>query len=65
MEEIISNLQKDFKINSNKLSISNLVKVLKYASNKYYNDIQIITDEEYDYLYDLLKKKVQIINFLI
>ena len=57
MEEIIFDLQHDFKVNSNKLSISNLVKVLKYASNKYYNDIQIITDEEYDYLYDLLKKK--------
>ena len=57
MEEIISNLQNDFKVNSNKLSISNLVKILKYASNKYYNEIEVISDDDYDYLYDLLKKK--------
>lgn len=57
MEKIISELQNDFEKKSNKLSITNLVKLLKYTSNKYYNETQVISDEQYDLLYDLLKKK--------
>ena len=63
MEKLLLKLNNDFESESNKLSITNLVKILKYASDKYYNDIQVISDEEYDYLYDLLKKN-QIIIFL-
>tara|TARA_B110000208_G_scaffold191851_1_gene260503 strand:+ start:3007 stop:4887 length:1881 start_codon:yes stop_codon:yes gene_type:complete len=54
--DIIKDIKKN--INSiNLLNISELVKVLKYASDKYYNDEAVLTDEEYDDLYDLLKEK--------
>ena len=57
MNTIIKSIKKDIHDVISNITTANLVKVLKYASDKYYNDQEILTDEEYDLLYELLKKK--------
>lgn len=57
MEDLISSIKSDFNHVVKNISTTNLVKILKYACDKYYNEDAILTDEEYDELYNLLKNK--------
>ena len=57
MNTIIESIKKDIHDVINNISTQNLIKVLKYASNKYYNEEEVLTDKEYDTLYELLKTK--------
>lgn len=57
MEDLISSIKSDLNHVIKNISTTNLVKILKYACDKYYNEDAILTDEEYDKLYDLLKNK--------
>ena len=57
MESIIKSVKNDLQKTIQNVTTTELVKILKYACNKYYNDIEVLTDSEYDLLYDLLKKK--------
>lgn len=57
MESIIKSIKCDIQKVLKDINTTDLVKILKYASNKYYNDIEVLSDKEYDLLYDLLKKK--------
>ena len=54
--DLMKKIKKDITIIKS-LNISELVKILKFASDKYYNDIEVLTDDEYDKLYDLLKER--------
>ena len=65
MNDLIDSIKKDISKVTKNINSSNLVKVLTYANEKYYNDQEVLTDTEYDILYDLLKnKKVQKNPFL-
>ena len=57
MEDLISSIKSDLNHVIKNISTTNLVKILKYACDKYYNEDALLTDEEYDKLYDLLKNK--------
>lgn len=62
---IIKSIQENYKTSSAKLSVDDIVKVLKKTSDAYYNtDDTLISDEAYDYLRDLLEKKDPANDFL-
>ena len=64
MNDLINSIKKDINEVIDSINIGELVKVLKYANQKYYNEVEVLTDNEYDILHDLLKKKVQKMHFL-
>ena len=57
MEKLIKQIKTDINNVIKTIKISELVSILDYASKKYYNDTPILNDNQYDILYDLLKKK--------
>ena len=57
MNTIIKSIKKNINDVISNISTPDLVKVLTYASDKYYNDQEVLTDKEFDLLYDILKKK--------
>ena len=56
MNELILLIKKNINNVLDNISKTNLIKILKYAADKYYNGIEVITDKQYDLLYDRLKK---------
>ena len=50
MKKIIAQYKSNPQLFIESYSESDLVKIIKYANNKYYNGVQIMNDEEYDYL---------------
>ena len=55
MNDIIISIKKNINNVLDNISKINLIKILNYTANKYYNGIEVITDKQYDLLYDKLK----------
>ena len=57
MESTINNLIDDHYNYSKNLSVSKLEEIIKFASDKFFNDESIISDSIYDLLIDFLRHK--------
>tara|TARA_B110000208_G_scaffold27011_1_gene35241 strand:- start:442 stop:2322 length:1881 start_codon:yes stop_codon:yes gene_type:complete len=56
MNDIIISIKKNINNVLNNISKTNLVKILNFTADKYYNGNEVISDNHYDLLYDKLKE---------
>lgn len=57
MNKLIETYKQDPINNAIKMSLTQLTKLIEYAADKYYNDVSILSDAEYDILIDVLKDR--------
>lgn len=57
MNKLIETYKQDPINNAIKMSLTELIKIIEYAADKYYNDISVLSDSEYDILVDVLKDR--------
>ena len=57
MEKLLVKIEKDPEKIIDKINNQKLVKILKYSSEMYYNQESILSDDTYDFLESVLRKR--------